>query len=43
MKLKENTELYMNAQTGELSLVNLKRDTEWEAYKSITTGKIAYY
>ena len=41
--LKENTELYMNVQTGELSLVNPTRDTEWETYKSSTTGKTSYY
>ena len=43
VKLKEDTELYMTAQTGELSLENPEPDMEWETYTSTSTNKVAYY
>ena len=43
VKLKEDTELYMNAQAGELSLENQQPDMEWETYKSTSANKVAYY
>ena len=43
VKLKEDTELYMTAQTGELSLENPEPDMEWETYKSTSANKAAYY
>ena len=42
-QLKENTELHMDMQTGELSLQNPESDTERETSKSTSTGKVAYY
>ena len=42
-KLKENTELYMDMQTGELGLQNPESDTEWEMSKPTSTEKVAYY
>ena len=40
-KLKENAELYMDVQTGELSLKNPESDTEWEMYKPTSAEKVA--
>ena len=42
-KLKENTELYMDVQTGELILKNPEPDKECEMYKSTYSEKVAYY
>ena len=41
--LKEETVLYMEMETGELSLRNPEVAEEWEMYKSTTTEKVAYY
>ena len=41
--LKEETALYMEMKTGELSLENPEVDEEWGMYKSTTTVKVAYY
>ena len=41
-KLKENTELYMGAHTGELSLKNPESDTEWGMCKSTSTANVSY-
>ena len=43
VKLKENTDLYMEVETGELILKNPESDTEWEMYKSTSTDKVSYY
>ena len=41
--LKEETVLYMEIETGELSLKNPEADEDWEMYKSTTTEKVAYF
>ena len=41
--LKEETMLYMEMETGELSLKNPEVEEEWEMYKSTTAEKVAYY
>ena len=43
VKLKEDAELYMDVQTGELSIKNPEPDMEWAMYKSTSTDKVAYY
>ena len=43
VKLGENAALYMDVQTGELSLKNPVSDTECEMYKSTSAEKVAYY
>ena len=43
VKLKEDTELYMDVQTGVLSLKNPEPGMEWEMYKSTSKDKVAYY
>ena len=41
--LKEETVLYMEMETGELSLKNPEAEEYWEMYKSTTTEKVAYF
>ena len=41
-KLKGDTELYMDVETGELSLENPESDNEWEMSKSTSAGKGSY-
>ena len=41
--LKEETALYMEMETGELSLKNPEAEEDWEMYKSTTTEKVAYF
>ena len=43
VKLKENTDLYMDMPTGELSLQNPDSCREWEVSKSTSPEKVSYY
>ena len=43
VKFKEDAELYMDVQTGELRSENPDSEKEWGAYKSTTADKTAYY
>ena len=43
VEMKEDTEQYMDMQTGALSLQNPESESDWEMFKPTYTGKVAYY